>query len=263
VSDVVVNVFRFSNARGYFVPGLNIEYRERDTGQLWQINCAGTRGYLLRFGIDSPVKDDLDEQASDSHFMVQRITCALLIGGAGLFGAEAVGRLLLKGIEGDITWSSHLDRPDPFALPSDEVVTGSVLDWYQALCQHTILRRAIYDAYLALSHPHEALVFVYRGLEWLKAGQHLTWEDIARDLKVPIKEIKDFTKHANHETGVRHASLSGRKVRPHFETYGTWVCGLLDAVNAARGRLESTFTPMTAEAVGNAVAKAVPLTPYP
>lgn len=115
----------------------------------------------------------------------------------------------------------------------------------------------------AHSHPHEALIFVYRGLEWLKAGQHLTWEDIARDLKVPVKEIKEFTKHVNLETGVRHASLSGRKVRPHFETYGTWVCGLLDAVNAARARLEAKFIAMTAEAVGNAVAKALPLTPYP
>jgi len=263
MTDIVVNVFRFVNPRGYFVPGLNIHYEEKGTGQLWQINCAGTRGYFLRFGMGSRIKDDFDEQAADSHFMVQRVTSALLIGGAGLFEAEAVGRLLFAGVEGEITWSSHLDRPDPFARLDDEPVRTAVLDWYQALCQHTILRRAANDAYLALSYPHDALVFVYRGLEWLKSGQNLKWEDIARDLKVPVKEVKNFTKLANHETGVRHATTSGKKIRASFDTYGTWVCGLLDAINAARARLEKKFTPMTPKAVGDTIAKAVPLIPYP
>ena len=246
------------------MPLLNIEYEEKDTGQVWQINCAGIRGYLVRFGFESPVmEDDFDEQAADSHFMIQGITGALLIGGAGLFEAEAVGRLLFKGVQGEIKWSSHLNPPDGILPVVDSSVVESVSDWYRAICRSTMLRRAVHDAYLALSHPHEALVFVYRGLEWLKAGQKLDWEDLARDLGIKEKELKEFWRFVNFETGVRHATASGLKLRADFDNYGTWVCGLLDAINAARARLEDEFNPMTPNEVADAVAKSVPVFPYP
>lgn len=263
MTELVANVFRFSNPRGYFVPELNIHYEEKSTGQVWQINCAGTRGYFLRFGMESPIKDDINEQAADSHFMAQRVTSALLIGGAGLFEADPAGRIFFKGMGEEITWSGHLDRPDPFAGPQHEKTKGVVLDWYRALCEHTVLRRALNDAYLAILHPHEALIFVYRGLEWLKLAQNLSWEDIAKDLGVPVKELKEFTKYANHETGVRHATLSGRKVRADLDTYGSWVCGLLDEINATRARFDKSFTPMTPNEVGDTVARAVQPAPYP
>ena len=126
-----------------------------------------------------------------------------------------------------------------------------------------MLRRAINDAYQALLNPHEALVFVYRGLEWLKTAQELKWDTIASDIGVTTSELKELTKAANFETGVRHASRSGRKLRASLENYGTWVCGLIDGINAARVRIESDFKPMTPETVAAAVAKAVTGNPFP
>ncbi|GAG97761.1 unnamed protein product, partial [marine sediment metagenome] len=134
---------------------------------------------LVRFG--NSIEDCQVEQAADSHFMIRRITSSLLIGGAGLFQAEAMGRILFKGVEGSVTWDSQLDRPDPLCkAPSDEII-DSVHDWCSAICQNDPLRRAVDDAHMALTYPYEALVFVYRGLEWLKMSQKIGWKDLAND----------------------------------------------------------------------------------
>lgn len=106
--DFVLSMFELINKRGYIVPDLNIEYVEKDTGLLWQIACGGTRAYLLRFG-DSLVKE-WDDQAADSYFMVERITSALLLGGAGFFKASAVGRILFCDVGSEFRWTSWVFR---------------------------------------------------------------------------------------------------------------------------------------------------------
>jgi hypothetical protein len=195
--------------------------------------------------------------------MIRRITSALLIGGAGLFQSEATGRLIFKNIEGDITWTSHLDCPDPLSKEDNSSITDNIYDWCMAICNNNLIRRSIDDAHLALTYPHEALVFVYRGLEWIKEGLKLEWEDIAKDMGVPYKDIKNLKKFANRDTGIRHATETGKKARGNAEAYSHWVCGLFDAVNAARSRIDSSFKPMTSEEIANAIMKASPLVPYP
>lgn len=259
--DIAATVFRFSNRRGFSVPPLKVIYEENDTKEIWQINCGGTRGYFLRSG--EAIDRSMDIQAADSHFMVQRITAALLISGFGLFEADATGRLLFTGITSEFKWSSHFDRPNTFEKNDEQPDVVPTSDWLVALCTHRMLRRAINDAYQALLNPHEALVFVYRGLEWLKTAQELKWDDIAIDLGVTTPQIKELTKAANFETGVRHANRSGRKLRASLENYGTWVCGLLDGINAARARIEPGFIPMTSKTVAAAVAKAATINPFP
>lgn len=81
MSDIVVNVFHLSNNRGYTVPPLNFTYEERSTGHEWRVTCGGTRGYFVRIG--DKLDSELYEQAADSHFMADRIVCALLLGQAG------------------------------------------------------------------------------------------------------------------------------------------------------------------------------------
>ena len=54
----------------------------------------------------------------------------------------------------------------------------------------TTLRRSADTAHLALSHPHEALIFIYRGLEWLKRGTGVGWDQIATDIGVPLSALK-------------------------------------------------------------------------
>ncbi|MCH8041867.1 MAG: hypothetical protein IH977_16215 [Nitrospinae bacterium] len=124
--------------------------------------------------------------------MIRRVTTSLLLAGAGLFQAEAMGRLIFKNIQGEITWSTHLDHLDPLDDVEPTEVIKRVNDWVQAITKSKILRRAADDAHLALTYPHEALVYVYRGLEWLKIGQSIGWEDIARDIGVSKKEIKQL-----------------------------------------------------------------------
>lgn len=259
--DCVASIFRLSNARGYRVPALNVDYQEENTGIQWRLTCGGTRGYTVRVG--DGVYNDLNEEAADSHFMIKRITSSLLLGRAGLFQAEAVGRILFRSLPNSITWDVHLDAPEPFDAQDSEEVLGKVYDWCEVLCQSHVLRRAADDAHLALSIPHEALVFVYRGLEWLKAGQGIKWENIASDLGISMSQLKGLKKTANYESGVRHATETGNKMRACPRNYGTWVCGLIDGINRARQRLDPGFTPMTPEEVSGIVERAMLTVPYP
>jgi len=261
MTDFAVNVFRLANQRGYLVPPLNIYYAEQDTGLQWRLTCGGTRAYLVRFG--QSLDEDLDEQAADSHFMVQRITSSLLLGGVGLFQAEAMGRVIFKDVKGLVTWTAHLDCPPALGEEESSDVVDRVHEWCSVLCRHSVIRRAADDAHAALTQPHEAIVFVYRGLEWLKEGQGIEWEDIARDTGVSMSEIRDLKKTANYQTGARHATKDGTKMRAIAVNYGTWVCGLIDAINAARARVEPDFEPMTADQVADAVMRAAPTVPYP
>lgn len=261
MSDFVINVFRLMNQRGYSVPSLNIGYIEKETGLEWQMTCGGTRAYLVRFG-DSLI-EDIREHAADSHFMVRRITSSLLLGGAGLFEAESMGRLLFKNVEGTVTWNSYFDKPDPLESDESSAIVDKIHDWCRVLCQHDILRRAADDLHIALTHPHEAFVFIYRGLEWLKTGQNIRWEDIAADLGAPKNHIRELKKMVNYQTGVRHATKTGSKLRADIHNYGTWAAGLADAINAARARLDPGYTRPTSTEVAEVVMKAVPVVPYP
>ena len=92
--DFVVSVFRLLNRRGYALPAFNFGYKEKDTGAEWRLTCGGTRAYLARFA--TPLHHDMDEQAADSHFMMRRVTAALLMSGFGLFQAESAGRVLSR-----------------------------------------------------------------------------------------------------------------------------------------------------------------------
>lgn len=260
MTTFVINVFQLTNRRGYPAPYLEIHYDEKGSDIQWRMSCGGSRAYLVRLG-DS-LDPDIDSQAAESHFMAHRMTTALLLGGAGLFEANAVGRLLFTGAYGDISWTAQHDLKDPHGTKTDQDLVAKVSDWYLAICRHTILRRAADDAHLALRNPHEAFVFVYRGMEWIKEGLGISWEQLAQDIGVPPAHLLEMKQLANFETGVRHASRSGKKLRAHFDNYGTWVCALLDAINSARARLESGFSRMSPEHVANAVARAAPVIPY-
>ena len=93
-------------------------------------------------------------------------------------------------------------------------------------------------------------------------GLNRSWEELAGDLGVPVSELRDLKKAANVDTGVRHAAKTGVKMRANAGNYGSWVCALFDAINAARVKLDSEFKPMTAAQVSEAVARAVPTVPY-
>lgn len=249
MTDFAMSVFELTNARGFIVPGIRITYQEADTGAEWRIDCAGTRAYLVRFCHSGLVRD-AGEQSADSHFIARRLTTALLLGGVGLFRAKAVGRILFHDVQGNVTWLCDLEtRPTPEGDPR-------VYDWFQAISQHTVLRRAADDAYSALASPTEAFFFIYRGLEWIHTGLGVSWRELAAMLDVPETALKQLGKIANVETGVRHASRSGAKLRAEMDN-ATWVCGVIDAVNAARKRLEPGFIPMTPEEVSQAVLQAM------
>jgi hypothetical protein len=259
--DFVASVFRLSNRRGYSVPAFNFGYLEKSTGIEWRLTCGGTRAYMVRFG--NPLSHDLDEQAAESHFMMRRVTAGLLLCGFGLFEPEPVGRMLFTDIIGEkVQFTSHLDNPNPDVGAMAKERTDDFYSWVAAISTHTVLRRAAEDAHAALMHPHEALIYVYRGLEWLVVGMNMSWEDLGRDIGATPNEIRELKKTANVDTGTRHATKSGSKLRADPFNYGTWVIGLFDAINVARTKLEPGFNRMTGEQVGEAVARAVPHVPF-
>jgi len=258
--DLVASVFTLRNAKGLFAPKADIGYQEQDSNVRWHIVAGGTRAYLLRFGPEVAKKEaqNIDNQNADSYFMLTRVQSAYLLAGDGLFEAEAAGRLFLLSVQDRADWYAQTDF---IAAPAPEV-SPRFASWLGALIKHTMLRRAAHDAFLALSHPHEAGAFVYRGLEWLVLGEGRSWEDVADDVGVSRNSIRDFKKLANVDYGVRHASRSGAKLRADWENYGTWVCSLIDAINATRARLEPGYKPEEPALVADAVMKAMPITAY-
>ena len=260
MGDFCLSIFRLSNRRGFFVPKLDLGYAEKDTDIAWHINGGGARVYLARTG--SKLVDDLDEQSADSHFMMKRIVCSLLLARVGLFQPEACGRFFMRNIEGDLSWTTELDWPDPVPDTGDPAAIARFHDWFTALTMHTALRRAAEDTHLALTHPHEALVYVYRGFEWLVVGLGIGWDDLSTMIDVPPAELRNLKKQANVDTGVRHANRDGMKVRADIYVSGTWVCCLIDAINGVRGNLEQGFTKMNSKEVAEAVGRSVTSTPY-
>jgi hypothetical protein len=259
--DFVSSAFRLNNSRGYFVPAFNFSYQEEGTDIQWRCTCDGTRAYMIRFG--TPLSHDMDEQAAESHFMVRRITASLLLSGFGLFIPEPTGRVLFTDVWGDaVNFTAQLDHPTPDLCAMEEGCKHALYGWIGALSAHTMLRRAAEDAHTALTHPHDALVCVYRGLEWLVVGLGTTWENIGSAIGATTNEMRELKKMANVDLGVRHASKTGTKMRADPFNYGTWVIGLFDAINAVRERLEPGFTKMTMKETGEAVARAAPFIPF-
>jgi len=259
--DLVVNVFRLTNGRFLMAPKVEFGYQEKGIDVNWHVAAGGTRAYLLRFGggLAQITPDSIGEQSADSHFMISRLQSALLLGGKGLFQAEAVGRVFLKEVQATPEWFTQLDLPTTLY---DRDVDG-VYDWLTALVQHPMLRRAAADAHMALSTPHEAAGFVYRGFEWLIVGEGRRWEDLSVDTGIPHSQMRDFKKLANVDHGVRHASQSGKKLRADTLSYGSWVCALLEAIGATRSRLDPAYSKPDASSVAQAVVQAMAVNPFP
>lgn len=140
--------------RGYSLPSFNFGYIEKDTGTEWRLTCGGTRAYMVRHA--TPLNRDMDDQAADSHFMIRRVTAALLMSGFGLFQAESAGRVLFTDVWGDeVHWTPQFDHTHPELGRMAEEETAVLYGWIQAICVHTYLRRAAEDAHTALLNPHE------------------------------------------------------------------------------------------------------------
>jgi hypothetical protein len=108
--DFAFSVFKLVNRRGYSVPFFNFGYTEADSGTEWRFICGGTRAYMVRHA--TPLVRDMDEQAAESHFMMRRITAALLMSGFGLYHAEPAGRVLFTDVWGDlVNWTPYIDQP--------------------------------------------------------------------------------------------------------------------------------------------------------
>ncbi len=259
MTDISLSVFKISNRRGYFLPALNIHYQEVH-GPLWQIVTGGTRAYVVRFG--TPLVDDPEEQSADSHFMIRRVTSALLFGGIGLFHAETSGRMFIRNLEGDISWTSYFDWPAPSDQPSMEAA-AKVNDWFEAFTKHTLLRRAADDAHAALSSPHEALTFAYRGLEWIVLGREISWDALAVEIGVTPRTLRELKKAANVDLGFRHATSTGIKARANLGVAGSAVALVFDAINACRAKLEPGFTAMTPKESAQAIMRTLSPFPYP
>jgi hypothetical protein len=205
----------------------------------------------------------MDEQAAESHFMMRRIKGALLMSGFGLFRAEPAGRVMFTDVWGDeVHWTAYIDQLDPEVGAMPKESTDVLYGWILAICAHTTLRRAAEDAHAALMNPHEALVYVYRGLEWLVEGMGYTWEEIAKELGGTKNDIRDLKKAANYESGVRHASKSGMKLRADPQNYGSCVAGLFDIINAARAKVEPDYVSVAGKEGAKILSRAIPHVPF-
>lgn len=264
-STFVCSVFELASKTGYFAPSFNIRYDEQDTGNSSFISGGGTRLYITRVGDN--LEQSSDAQAADSHFMVDRVIAALLISGAGLFWASPKGRIFVEAPVETLRWDSQLDLEPYYSERAravhDAFDEDEFASWFRFICENTPIRRALHDAVQAIKNPVEAFVYIYRGFEWLKRGLNLSWDEIASDVGVTTRQIKEVGRIANEESGVRHASRSGVKQRASLETYGTWIAGLIDAIESARGRIDTNYTVSESERIAEKLKIAVQYDPYP
>lgn len=261
----VCSVFALTGRAGYIAPPFTIQYDEEDTGNRFFIAGGAKRMYVSRVG--NTLGQAIHDQAADSHFMADRVVAALLIGGAGIYRATPMGRIFVDTPLDALKWHCQIDT-EPFYSEGvraiheafDEAEFGS---WFVFICHNTPFRRALNDAVQAINNPVEAFVYIYRGFEWLRDGLSLSWRDIATDLGVTVKDIKALGQIANDETGVRHASKSGAKQRADLLTYGTWIVGLIDAIESARARVDITYIASDSNRIVDKIRVALPTDPYP
>lgn len=261
---LVCSVFELKSEVGYFVPNLNIRYDERDSSNSNFITGGGMRVYISRIG--EHLEQSAAAQAADSHFMIERVIAALLISGAGLFRYDAKGRIFLCAPVETLQWTAQTDLEPYYGERAQAVLAsfdeGEFGSWLECICAQTPIRRALHDAVQALRNPVEAFFYIYRGFEWLKVGLGLSWDDIASDVGVTTRQIKDVGQIANDETGVRHASVSGSKLRANTENVGTWIAGLVHAIECARARIDKSYTASEPKRIAEKLRLAVQYVPY-
>jgi hypothetical protein len=262
--SATLTVFELRNDRGYFAPSANVQYDEKGNVISWFLTLGGTRCYVACVGRLSDAK--IEETKADSHFMIHRVISSLVIARAGLFEPVVRGRVVFPAVDGQ-RWASEIDYDLPW---SDEVgrvhasfEPQNFKGWITSIIENTFLRRALDDAVLALRYPVEAFVYIYRGFEWLESGLKISKKEMASAIKVELNNYRELGKIANVESGVRHASKTGLKSRAVPESYGTWICGLIDAINYARFKLDPSFVVMTPTEVAEVVHIAANMHPYP
>jgi hypothetical protein len=86
--------------------------------------------------------------------------------------------------------------------------------------------------------------------------------DIAKKLGGTKDDIRELKKAANYESGVLHASKSGRKMRANPRNYGSWVAGLFDMINAARAKVEPGYVSVAGKEGGKILSRAIPHVPF-
>lgn len=259
--DVVTSIFRLENDRGFFVPKFDIKYIEKDTDIQWIINCGGTRAYFIRIG--NELWEDFDAECADSHFMVNRVVTSLFMGGVGLFRAKATGRIFFKDIgTEELRFTSHVDLRS-FEKENNKAEIERVSDWYKFICLNNLFRRAADDAYSAVLNPVEATFYIYRGMEWLMKAGNIGWRELAEDIGVTFKQIKEFKRTANVELGQRHGIESARKERAQTPEYGSLVADFVYGICKVRKRVDSSYEVPSPKDVSDIVIKALPIVPYP
>lgn len=261
----VCSIFELTNRSGRFVPRFQVRYLETDTGAEWLISGGGSTVYLSRFA--SHLVRAPEDQAADSHFMIDRIVSALLISDAGLFIPSTKGRLSLDVPLDVMTWQCKINLEPCYGQLARKIHEAfdeeEFEDWLVLICQNTTIRRALHDMVQAIKDPIEAFVYIYRGFEWLRKGLNLTWDEIAADLGVSKAQIRQLGRIANDDSGVRHASESGTKQRASVETYGTWIAALLEAIEMSRARLDNKYEPSERKRMAERLSVSLQWDPYP
>ncbi len=260
--DVVISVFRFENDRGLSVPKLDIQYIEKETGIQWVINCGGTRAYFIRIGSD--LGSDFEAECADSHFMANRVITALFLGGLGLFQHKAMGRILFFdiGFE-ELRFQSHLDLWDIKKEEENKEEIEQLADWWKFICENTLFRRAADDAYFALLYPVESSFYIYRGMEWLLKAGNIGWRELAEDIGVSFKEMKEFKRAVNVELGQRHGIDSGQKLRARLREDSMLVADFVYGICKVRKRVDKDYEVPSPKDVLKIIVKAIPKGPYP
>jgi len=174
-----------------------------------------------------------------------------------------MGRLLFEDIGSEeLRFHSHFDLRD-IEEEKEKQQIEHLADWYKFICLNDLFRRAADDAYFALLNPVESIFHIYRGMEWLLKAGNIGWRELAEDIGVSFKEIREFKRAANVELGQRHGIESARKMRAQTRECGMLVADFVYGICRVRKRVDNDYEVPTPKDVSKIVMKAIPIVPYP
>lgn len=217
-------------------PSIKFRYLEKDTGNFWQIWSAVDRVCLYRMGEELAKRSD-EMRDMEADLMVRRLECSFMLAKKGIFHFNFTSGWRFQNLDFKDT-STVI--PTLKAATSEDV--SEISDWFLTLSTHTLIRRAVEDAYMALTIKREELFFIYRGFEWLKEMMDVSWNKLGEYIDIPQESINHMKKAANNPNeAARHAAESGLKVHLGQEVLPDWVYGLLHAIVYARSKTDKDF----------------------
>ena len=100
-------------------------------------------------------------------------------------------------------------------------------------------------------------------MEWLLKAGNIGWRELAEDIGISYKQIKEFKRMANVDLGQRHGIENARKLRSQALRCGMFVADFVYGICKVRKRVDNHYEVPSPKDVSKIVGKSLPIVSYP